>query len=130
MAFLIHSIDGADVLTWEYLPCSAITPKVGLALTFSGGNLAVASGSTVPTYISMCEKDVPCAAGDIIPVIRVGKNIVFETCAQAALTSVKPGDKLTIYTDGLQVTATNTSGICEVVSMEAAAAGSKVLVRF
>ena len=46
------------------------------------------------------------------------------------MTSVKLGDKVTIYTDGLQVTATTTSGVAEVVGMDGTAAGSTVLVRF
>lgn len=130
MGFLIHSVDDNRVLGLEYLPCSAITPKVGMALVQTGGNLALASGTTAPTYISMCERKEACTAGELIPVIRVQKDIIFGVPAQAAMTSVKLGDKVTIYTDGLQVTATTTSGVAEVVGMEDTAAGSTVLVRF
>ena len=130
MGFLIHSVDDNRVLGLEYLPCSAITPKVGMALIQTTGNLALASGTTAPTYISMCERDTACTAGELIPVVRVQKDIIFGVPAQAAMTSVKLGDKVTIYTDGLQVTATTTSGVAEVVGMEGTAAGSTVLVRF
>lgn len=130
MGFLIHSVDDNRVLGLEYLPCSAITPKVGMALVQTGGNLALASGTTAPTYISMCERKEACTAGDLIPVVRVQKDIIFGVPAQAAMTSVKLGDKVTIYTDGMQVTATTTSGVAEVVGMEDTAAGSTVLVRF
>ena len=130
MGFLIHSVDDNRVLGLEYLPCSAITPKVGMALVQTSGNLALASGTTAPTYISMCERDTACTAGELIPVVRVQKDIIFGVPAQAAMTSVKLGDKVTIYTDGLQVTATTTSGVAEVVGMEGTAAGSTVLVRF
>lgn len=74
MSFKIHSIDDNRISGIEYLPCGAITPKVGMALVQSGGNLALATGTNAPTYISMCEKDSPCTAGDIIPVIRVPRN--------------------------------------------------------
>lgn len=130
MGFLIHSVDDNRVLGLEYLPCSAITPKVGMAMVQSSGNLALASGTTAPTYISMCERKEACTAGDLIPVVRVQKDIIFGVPAQAAMTSVKLGDKVTIHTDGLQVTATTTSGVAEVVGMEDTAAGSTVLVRF
>lgn len=130
MGFLIHSVDDNRVLGLEYLPCSAITPKVGMALVQTSGNLALASGTTAPTYISMCERDTACTAGELIPVVRVQKDIIFGVPAQAAMTSVKLGDKVTIYTDGLQVTATTTSGVAEVVGMDGTAAGSTVLVRF
>lgn len=130
MGFLIHSVDDNRVLGLEYLPCSAITPKVGMALVQTSGNLVLASGTTAPAYISMCERDTACTAGELIPVVRVQKDIIFGVPAQAAMTSVKLGDKVTIYTDGLQVTATTTSGVAEVVGMDGTAAGSTVLVRF
>ena len=129
MGFLIHSVDDNRVLGLEYLPCSAITPKVGMALVQTSGNLALASGTTAPAYISMCERETACTAGELIPVVRVQKDIIFGVPAQAAMTSVKLGDKVTIYTDGLQVTATTASGVAEVVGMDGTAAGSTVLVR-
>lgn len=128
--FLLHSVDGGIVPAYEYLPCGAIQPQVGLALTVTSGNLAVASGTTAPSYISMREEDKAVAAGTIIPVIKVRDHIVFETTFSAAATSIKVGDKVTISSDGLQVTATKTGGVAEIVWMEGTASGSKVRVRF
>lgn len=130
MAFKIYSTDDNRVPGIEYLPASAITPKVGMALVQSGGNLALATGTNAPTYISMCEKDSPCTAGDIIPVIRVNKDMIFETTFVAADTSVKLGSKVTLHTDGLQVTGTTTNGVAEVVYMDGTASGSMCRVRF
>lgn len=130
MAFKIYSTDDNRVPGIEYLPASAITPKVGMALTQTTGQLALATGTTAPTYISMCEKDSECTAGDIIPVIRVGKDMILETTFEAAATSIKLGDKVTLHTDGLQVTATTTSGVAEVVYMDGTASGSMCRVRF
>ena len=130
MAFLIQQVDGGRVPGIEYLPCSAITPKVGMALVQSGGNLAIATGSNVPTYVSMIEKEAACTAGDIIPVIRVNKDMIFETTFAAAATSVKLGSKVTLHTDGLQVTGTTASGVAEVVYMDGTAAGDMCRVRF
>lgn len=128
--FLLHSVDGGIVPAYEYLPCGAIQPQVGLAMAVTGGNLAIASGTTVPSYISMREEDKAVAAGTIIPVIKVRDHIVFETTFSAAATSIKVGDKVTISSDGLQVTATKTGGVAEIVWMEGTASGSKVRVRF
>ena len=130
MAFLIQQVDGGRVPGIEYLPCSAITPKVGMALIQSGGNLALATGENKPTYVSMAEKESACTEGDIIPVMRVLPDMMFETTFSAAATSIKPGMKVTLNTDGLQVTATDTSGVAEVISMDDTASGSKVRVRF
>ena len=102
-----------------------------MALVQSSGNLAIATGTTAPTYISMCEKDSACTAGDIIPVIRVSKDMVFETNFSAAATSINLGDKVTLHaSDGMQVTATTTSGVAEVVYMDGTASGSMCRVRF
>lgn len=130
MSFLLHTVEGGRIPAWEYLPCGAIQPQVGLALTMTSGNLAVASGTTAPTYISMREEGAAVEAGTIIPVVRVLDSIVFETTFSAAATSIKVGDKVTISSDGTQVTATKTGGVAEVVWMEGTASGSKVRVRF
>lgn len=131
MAFKIYKTDDGRIPGIEYLPCSAITPKVGMALVQSSGNLAIATGTTAPTYISMCEKDSACTAGDIIPVIRVSKDMVFETTFSATATSVKLGNKVTLHaSDGMSVTATTTDGVAEVVYMDGTASGSMCRVRF
>lgn len=130
MAFKIYSTDDNRVPGIEYLPASAITPKVGMALTQTTDQLALATGETAPTYISMCEKDGACTAGDIIPVIRVGKDMILETTFADDATSIKLGNKVTLYTDGLQVTATTNSGVAEVVYMDGTASGSMCRVRF
>lgn len=130
MSFKIHSMDGGRVPGIEYLPAGAITPKVGMALVQTNGQLALATGANAPTYISMCEKDRACTAGEIIPVIRVGKDMILETTFAAAAASVKLGSKVTLHTDGLQVTATTTSGVAEVVYMDGTASGSMCRVRF
>lgn len=131
MAFLIHSVEHGRVPAWEYLPCSAITPKVGMAMTQTSGNLAVATGTTKPTYICMADYDSAVTAGTIIPVIRADEDIIFETTFSASASSVNLGNKVTLHaSSGLQVTGTTTSGVAEVVSMDGTASGSKVRVRF
>ena len=136
MAFLIHSTDDGRVLPWEYLPAGAIastasvTTKVGMALTKTDGNLVLASGTSKPTYISMREQDTALTADDLIPVVRVQPDVIFETELSAAGTSLKVGNKVTIATDGLRVTATTTDGVAEIVEILGTAIGDKVRVRF
>ena len=65
--------------------------------------------------------------------IRVNKDMIFETTFAAAATSVKLGSKVTLHTDGLQVTATTTNGVAEIVDFDDKAksgAGGTVHVRF
>lgn len=131
MGFNIHSVDGGRVPGWEYLPCSAgITPEIGLAMVLSGGTLAVASGSAVPTYICMCEKEAECKEGDIIPCIRVSHDTVFETTITEA-PECPIGSKVTISADGLAVTADAAGdGAAELVYIDGEGAGCMVRVRF
>ena len=128
--FRIHSTNDGRVPPIEYLPAGAITPKVGMALYQNSGNLALASGTTKPTYISMCERETALTAGELIPVIRVEDGMIFGTELSAAGTSLKLGGKVTVATDGLRVTATTTDGIAEIVAMNGTAIGDEVLVRF
>lgn len=133
MAFLPFSYDDGQPRPWEYLPCGAITPKVGMALTQTSGNLAIATGTTKPTYISMIDCASALTAGDIIPVIRVDSGIIFETTNTASLSGVTKGQKVTLHTDGLKVTATTTSGVAEIIDCDSVAssgANGVVYVRF
>ena len=131
MAFIPHKTDSGRVYPLEYLPCSAITPKVGMALVQSSGNLAIATGTDKPTYVSMVDKSEACAAGDLIPVLRILPDMVFETKNSAAFTSINKGDKVTLHTsDGMQVTATTSSGVAEVIDFDGTAVGSVAHVRF
>lgn len=130
MAFLIHSTDDHRAAHLEYLPCSAIAPKVGMAMVMSGGTLVAATGTTKPQYICMTERKTACTAGEIIPVIRAQADMIIETSFAVAASNVKLGNKVTISTDGTQVTATTDSGVAEVVYMDGTAAGDMCRVRF
>ncbi len=130
MAFYIHSVEGGRVPAWEYHPCGATAPKVGMALIQSSGNLAAATGTNAPAYISMTERAEAVTAGEIIPVIRVLDSIIFETTFSAAATGVTVGSHVTLSADGMQVTGTTTGGVAEVVYLEGTTAGSRVRVRF
>ncbi len=129
--FIPSSIEDGHVPAFEYLPGSAITPKVGMALTLSSGLLAIATGTTKPRYICMCEKSGAITSGELLPVIRVTDDIVFRTTCSASFADRKIGDKVTLHaSNGLQVTATTTSGVATVVGIEGTDAGSAVTVRF
>lgn len=128
--FKVYKTDDGRNAPIEYLPCSAITPKLGMALTMSGGKLVTASGTTMPTYICMREEAAVVTAGTIIPVIRVSKDIIFETVSTASFASVALGSKVTVDSTGMKVTATTGDTGAEVVGIEDTAAGGKIHVRF
>ena len=129
--FIPYTNEDGRVPPWEYLPCGAITPKIGMALVQSGGVFAIATGTTKPTHISMTEKSAACTSGDLIPVVRIEPDMVFECTNSASLSGVNIGDKVTLHaSNGCQVTGTKTSGVATIVAKDGDAAGSRVLVRF
>lgn len=128
--FLNIKTDDGHVAPFEKLPCSAITPKNGMAMVLNGGKLAIASGTTKPEFICVEEHDAAVAADTLVTVVRVDHDTVYQTTLSAAGTSLNLGDKVTIATDGLRVTATKTDGVAEIVYMDDTAAGSMVHVRF
>lgn len=111
-----HTADG-HIPPWEYLPCSAITPKIGMALVLSSGQLAIATGTTKPQYISAITKEAACTAGEIIPVIPVTPDLVLETTLSADGTSLNVGSSVTLHaSNGMQVTATTTNGVFKITA--------------
>jgi hypothetical protein len=129
--FIPYQNEDGRVPPWEYLPCSAITPKLGMALYQSSGNLAIATGTTKPTYISMVEKSAACTAGDLIPVIKVLPDQIFECTTSASLSGVNIGQKVTLHaSNGMQITGTTSSGVASIVAKDGDASGSRCLVRF
>ncbi len=103
--------------------------EMGEALVLSGGTLTKCGATVAPTHIAMAALAAD-AAKRTIPVARVASNQIYEVPVSAAPTSLKVGDKVTLHTDGLQVTATTTSGVVTVENLNGAtAAGDKIIVR-
>ena len=130
--FIPYSNEDGRVNAFKYLPATGSTkPDIGLALVLSSGKLAKASGTTKPTHICMMEAPAAVSAGTLIPVIEVEPDIVFECVNQASLSGVNVGQAVTIHTDGLQVTATTSSGVATIVEKTAGSGtGNPTLVRF
>lgn len=100
--FQIHVSDVGIVPGIEYMPCSAIAPKVGMAMKVTSGNLAVAGTADTPTYISLCEKDTAVTAGDLIPVLRIDPSIIFEVATPGTFAQAV-GVKAKLGSDGLSL---------------------------
>lgn len=102
---------------------------LGEALVLTGGVLTKCGATTAPAYIAMGIK----TASDenrTVAVSRVEHNQVWEVPVTAAPTSLKVGSKVTLDTDGLQVTATTTDGVVTVVDLNGAKdKGDKIIVR-
>ena len=126
MAFKLQTMDVGQTPPMEYYPTADGTIVLGEALTMTSGKLVKCGATAKPDYISVG----PVNEDSIVPVIRVQPYLVFETTLQAAGTSLKEGDKVTLYTDGLQVTATTASGVATIDQMLGTAVGDPIRVRF
>lgn len=127
--FRVHMVDDGRNMPHEYLPAKGLTPQMGMALRLEGGKLVTAKGAEKPEYISMTERAEACKEGDVIPAIRAAADTSWEVEASADMAAIKVGDKVTISTDGLSVTATK-GGAARVVGMEGTAVGDRIFVRF
>jgi hypothetical protein len=129
--FLNIKTDDGHVAPFEKLPCTAITPKNGMAMLLSSGKLAIATGTNKPEFICVEEHASAVSAGDLVTVVRVDHDTVYQTELSASGTSLNIGDKVTLHaTSGMSVTATTTSGVAEIVGMDGTASGDTVYVRF
>lgn len=113
-----------------HLPCTTSeTFKVGETLIKSSGKLTKCSGTNVPEFVCMADYVAPSSNPKDLPVTEILPGQYWTAPLQAAGTSLNVGDKVTIHTDGLRITATTTSGVVEIVSIPKTAVGSKVLVK-
>ena len=113
------------------LPCAAGTAyKIGQALTVSNDVASLAAGATKPEYI--CQAEKTGIAGETVQAIAVLPGEIYEAALSEDGASLKVGDKVTIATDGIKVTATTASGVAKIVEFTngTKAAGDAVLVKF
>ncbi len=99
----------------------------GMALTLSAGKLTACTGAKAPTHISMGI----AKSGALCPVCAVAHDQLYDVPLSAAPTSLTEGDKVTIGTDSMTVTATKTDGVATIVALNgASAAGDKITIKF
>ena len=103
-------------------PTDSESYQVGEALKLASGKVTLCSGAAAPSHVCVGPIDdngvVPCVEETTLGV------------APADSATVGVGDKVTLHTDGMQVTATKTSGVAEVTGIDGQTAGSRVTVKF
>ena len=103
--------------------------SVGEALKLASGKVTLCSGTTKPEFVCVG----PANGAGEVPCVAVQDYMEFETTlavAPADSATIGVGDKVTIHTDGMQVTATKTSGVAQIVALDGQAVGDRVVVRF
>jgi len=127
--FTVHKSDIGAVPPNEYIPAKAGSYQAGQLLVMAAGVLtAIAAASTAtPPYVSAATRDI-AEDGDVLPVNRISKDIIYSTSLSAAAASAAPGGKLQVSAGGEQVSAG--AGTFEIVSLDGTTADSVVRGRF
>ena len=114
------------------LPTTASTEyKIGDALILSGGGVVKATGTTKPEYIAAANYSAPATGMEPLPAYLIAPGMEWETTFAADATAVKEGTKVTIHTDGAQLTATATSGVAQILKKHGTGAvGTNATVTF
>ena len=110
-------------------PTDGETYQVGEALKLASGKVTLCSGAAAPSHVCVG----PIDDTGVVPCVEVQKHMEFETTlgvAPADSATVGVGDKVTLHTDGMQVTATKTGGVAEVTGIDGQTVGSRVTVKF
>lgn len=110
-------------------PTDSESYQVGEALKLASGKVTLCSGAVAPSHVCVG----PIDDNGVVPCVEVQKYMEFETTlgvAPADSATVGVGDKVTLHTDGMQVTATKTSGVAEVTGIDGQTVGSRVTVKF
>ncbi|MDQ0062380.1 hypothetical protein [Paenibacillus harenae] len=120
----VKSMDGASD-PFEYgLMTNAEAVTINEALKFTSGRLTKASGTDIPEAIALATK---AAGTDVkIPFVRLDEQREFEVKSTATVASTLVGNKVTLHTDGLNVTATTTSGVFLISATDGATTNSTV----
>lgn len=112
MAFLpVKNLDGSSDPFEYYLLTDAEAATLGEGLVQTSGRLTKVGATSTPEFIAMKTQAAEDTSVTKIPVIRVKENREFETTSTATVASTLVGNKVTLHTDGLKVTATTASGV-------------------
>lgn len=105
---------------------------VGQALRLNAGKLTKGTATAKPEYMSVSK--VEAGTDKVGTVIQVLPDMEFEAevVATEGANALVVGDKVTIGTDGVTLTATKTSGVATIVAIPEPlkATGGKVIVKF
>lgn len=110
-------------------PTDSESYQVGEALKLASGKVTLCNGTAAPSHVCVG----PIDDNGVVPCVEVQKYMEFETTLGVApedSATVGVGDKVTLHTDGMQVTATKTGGVAEVTGIDGQTVGSRVTVKF
>ena len=101
----------------------------GEVVKFSSGKLTKSGATEKPEFVYIGKAITSAVTNELIAVVPVLPEYEWETTFSANASSIKTGEKVTVNSDGAQVTATKTSGVFELLE-KGGASGTKAVGRF
>lgn len=130
MAFEFYRAENSAAPIEKELPATVSESyKHGEAVKFSSGALTKSGATEKPEFVYVGKDITSAITGQIINVVPVLPEYEWETTLSAAGTSLVPGNKVTVSSDGTEATATTGSGVFELLT-DGGAKGAKVVGRF
>lgn len=127
MAFIpVKVLNGATLPFEYYLMTDAEAVTLGEVLVQTSGRLTKCGATTKPQFIAMRTQAAETTAVTPIPVVRVQDEMEFASVSTATVAVTLVGDKVTLHTDGLYPTATNSSGVFTISQTDGATTNSAV----
>ena len=128
----VKSLSGQSFQVPEVLPTTASeTYTDGEGLVMTAGVLTKVAATAAPTYICGEAYVAPASANRGILVYPVLPAHIYETTFAADGSSITAGTKVTIHSDGAQITATTTNGVAYILKkLGTGASGTAAHVRF
>lgn len=120
------SLNGASDPFEYYLLTDAEGATLGEALSQTNGRLTKCAATAVPEFIAGATRVAEATSVTLLPVIRVKEDREFETLSTATVANTLIGAKVTLATNGTQITATTASGVFEVSHTDGATTNSTV----
>jgi len=116
------TLDGVSNPFEYYLLTDAEGAVEGEALVLTAGRLTKCGPTATPEFISIKTQAAQTTSITPLPVVRVREDDEYITGCTGTLTATSVGAKVTLHTDGVQVTTTTTSGVFAVSGID----GTKV----
>lgn len=121
MAFERISGLGTNPAPIEYfLMTDSEAVTLGEALVQTSGRLTKCGATATPEFIALKTQAAEATAVTPLPVERVLETTEYEVNSMATVASTLVGNKVTLHTDGLLITATTSSGVFEISQTDGA----------
>ena len=128
----VKSLSGENFQTPIVLPTTASeTYTDGEGVVVTSGKITKVGATAAPTYITGEAYVAPASNNRDIVCYPVLPNHVYKTTFAADASATAEGVKVTLHTDGAQITATTSSGVATIVDkLGTGATGTSALIRF